>query len=424
MLRLLSLLSLLLLAWPAGAQTPTPAPKPAEAAKPAAAPAAAQPAAKPAEAAKPAAGTVAATPAAAKPAPVPAQPAATPEPQATIKVKISTSLGDILVGLDAEKAPLTVENFTAYMDSNYYNGTVFHRVIKGFMIQGGGFTPEMDEKKEGLRAPIKNEGRNGLLNKRGTLAMARTSDLDSATSQFFINVVDNDRLSTFASPYTVFGKVLDEASLAVVDKIANAPVAQHKKYVAKTPSVPRDPIVINSITYADDASKAAAAGLAEKRRKATEEAEAKKKAVAEAAAKKKAEAEAKAPAETEKFIADWEAKNPGKKFQKTASGLYYAVVTEGTGPSPKPTDTVTVHYRGTKFNGEEFDSSYKRNKPTPFVLNQVIKGWTEGVGLMKVGGKSMLICPPSIAYGDAPEGHELKYDTLVFEVELLSIDTK
>jgi FKBP-type peptidyl-prolyl cis-trans isomerase len=241
--------------------------------------------------------------------------------------------------------------------------------------------------------------------------MARTSELDSATSQFYINVQDNPPLNNPTAPYTVFGKVLDEASMAVVDKIANTPVAMHKKYVSRTAQVPKEPVVILSITYADEASKTVAAGLAEKRLKAAEEAEAKKKALAEAKAK-----------EVDNFVADWESKNPGKKVQKTASGLRYAVLTEGTGPSPKPTDTVKVHYRGTLFNGEEFDSSYKRNEPTSFPLNGVIKGWTEGVGLMKVGGKSLLVCPPEIAYGDTHP--TLGGKTLVFEVELLAIENK
>ena len=100
-------------------------------------------------------------------------------------VKLATSMGDIVVQLDAAKAPLSVENFLAYVKAGHYDGTIFHRVIKGFMIQGGGMTPDMKEKP--TRPPIKNEAANGLKNARGTLAMARTNQVDSATSQFFIN---------------------------------------------------------------------------------------------------------------------------------------------------------------------------------------------------------------------------------------------
>lgn len=108
-------------------------------------------------------------------------------------VLIKTSLGDITLELDAEKAPITVENFLEYVRSGFYDGTIFHRVIDGFMIQGGGMTPDMKEKKSGKS--IKNEADNGLTNQRGTIAMARTQVVDSATSQFFINVADNDFLN-------------------------------------------------------------------------------------------------------------------------------------------------------------------------------------------------------------------------------------
>jgi len=135
-------------------------------------------------------------------------------------VKLHTNHGVITLELDAEKAPVTVENFLGYVTSGHYDNTVFHRVIDGFMIQGGGFGPGMKEKS--TRDPIKNEADNGLKNARGTIAMARTSDPHSATAQFFINVVDNDFLD-FRAPvpqgwgYCVFGRVID--GLDVVDKI-------------------------------------------------------------------------------------------------------------------------------------------------------------------------------------------------------------
>ena len=136
------------------------------------------------------------------------------------KVKLSTNHGDIVLQLDAEKAPLTTENFVQYVKDGHYNGTVFHRVIKGFMIQGGGFEPGMKQKP--TKAPIDNEAANGLKNDRYTLAMARTNDPHSATAQFFINVTDNDFLN-FTAPnprgwgYAVFGKVVEGTD--TVDKI-------------------------------------------------------------------------------------------------------------------------------------------------------------------------------------------------------------
>jgi len=136
------------------------------------------------------------------------------------QVRLSTSNGDIVLELDEKNAPETVKNFLGYVDSGFYNGTVFHRVIDGFMIQGGGFEPGMKQKP--TREPIANEASNGLKNEAYTIAMARTSDVDSATAQFFINVAKNDFLN-FSAPtpqgfgYCVFGKVTDGRD--VVDTI-------------------------------------------------------------------------------------------------------------------------------------------------------------------------------------------------------------
>ncbi len=138
-------------------------------------------------------------------------------------VVLDTSLGEVQVELYPDKAPVTVKNFVAYVRKGFYNGTIFHRVIPTFMIQGGGFTPGLVEKK--TDPPIENESGNGLENKRGTLAMARTPDPNSATAQFFINVKDNDFLNKAQSQdgygYAVFGKVVK--GMDVVDKIKAVP---------------------------------------------------------------------------------------------------------------------------------------------------------------------------------------------------------
>ena len=133
-------------------------------------------------------------------------------------IVLSTSMGDIKIELYKDKAPITVENFLSYVNDKFYDGTIFHRVIPGFMVQGGGFTTDMNEKP--TKAPIKNEADNGLRNERGTIAMARTNVVDSATSQFFINQVDNDFLNHGDRDfgYAVFGKVVE--GMDVVDKIS------------------------------------------------------------------------------------------------------------------------------------------------------------------------------------------------------------
>ena len=159
------------------------------------------------------------------------------------KVKLATSMGDIVVELNAEKAPKSVANFVQYVNDKFYDGTVFHRVINGFMIQGGGFTADMQQKP--TRAPVENEAKNGLKNDTYTIAMARTANPDSATAQFFINVKNNDALNA-PSPdghgYAVFGKVVSGTD--VVDKIkavATANAGPHQ-------NVPKTPVVINSAT--------------------------------------------------------------------------------------------------------------------------------------------------------------------------------
>ncbi|HEV7575578.1 MAG TPA: peptidylprolyl isomerase [Caldimonas sp.] len=154
------------------------------------------------------------------------------------KVRLATSAGDIVVELDAAKSPKSVANFVEYVKAGQYNGTIFHRVIENFMIQGGGMTPDMKEKE--TRASIPLESRNGLLNQRGTIAMARTSDPNSATAQFFINVKDNDFLNQAPGKdgYAVFGKVVQ--GMDVVDKIRATPTGPG--------DVPLQPVLIKKAT--------------------------------------------------------------------------------------------------------------------------------------------------------------------------------
>ena len=156
-------------------------------------------------------------------------------------VIIKTSKGDIKIELDKENAPISVDNFTAYVEDSFYDGTIFHRVINNFMVQGGGFTADMQQKP--TNAPIKNEAENGLKNERGTIAMARTGVVDSATSQFFINHVDNTFLDHSIKDfgYAVFGKVVD--GMDVVDAIA---------VVQTGPGdAPNEQIVIESVTIVE-----------------------------------------------------------------------------------------------------------------------------------------------------------------------------
>lgn len=168
--------------------------------------------------------------------------AKTPDDNPT--VVMSTNLGDIRIELDAGKAPVTTDNFLAYVNDGFYDGLIFHRVIAGFMIQGGGFDPQMKQKS--TKAPIKNEAGNGLLNATGTIAMARTNIVDSATAQFFINVKDNDFLnhknnSPDGFGYAVFGRVVD--GMDVVQKIEKVKTGNRGLHQ----DVPAEPVVIRSV---------------------------------------------------------------------------------------------------------------------------------------------------------------------------------
>lgn len=182
----------------------------------------------------------AATPPAAPTAASAPKPAPTPTPITGPVVEITTSMGVIRVALDAEKAPITVDNFLKYVKAGFYDGTVFHRVMPNFMIQGGGMTPDLKEKPN--RPAIRNEAKNGLRNSRGTIAMARLNDPNSATSQFFISVKDNHRLDfgIGGAGYAVFGAVV--AGMDVVDKIAGVQTTSKSGY----DNVPVTPVLIKT----------------------------------------------------------------------------------------------------------------------------------------------------------------------------------
>jgi len=316
------------------------------------------------------------------------------------KVTMKTTLGDIVLELDAEKAPISTYNFIKYAESGYYEGTIFHRVIPTFMIQGGGMDAEMVKKTKGLMPPIKNEWKNGLKNKRGTIAMARTNAPDSATSQFFINVVDNATLDVprGGAAYAVFGKVVE--GMETVDKIRDTETRVHPKYNGNK-VVPVTPVVIESVKVNGDYDLAdLELAMATIKKKETNK-------VSDATDKEAA------------FLAENAKK---ENVKETASGLQYIIEREGADVKPGPTDQVEVHYSGKLLDGTEFDSSYKRNEPIVFGLNQVIPGWTEGLQLIGKGGKIKLFIPSKLGYGARGAGNVIPpFSTLVFDVELLDI---
>jgi peptidyl-prolyl cis-trans isomerase A (cyclophilin A) len=326
--------------------------------------------------------------------PVPAGPA-TLRPT----VQIETTLGDIVVALDAEHAPTTVLNFLDYAADGFYEGTVFHRVVPGRVVQGGGYTADMTGKKTGLRPPIADESYNGLKNDRWTIAMFRApGDFKSARTQFFINVVDNssfDRLRD-GSGYTVFGRVVD--GIATVERIRDARVGTHPKYAAgKNPVVPVDPVVVRSIRLLTPFDRTEAVALAESA------VELRRNRVNILV--KRLENEA------------------GTKAMTTESGLRYVDFRVGKGAFPLVEEAVEVNYRGTLVDGREFDSSARQTEgPLTVNMDSAIKGLREGLQSMREGGKRTLVVPPELAYGaDGIPGRVPPNSTLIYEIELLAV---
>ena len=292
-------------------------------------------------------------------------------------VKIETTQGVIVVELYPAAAPKTVENFLQYVKDGFYDGTIFHRVIKSFMIQGGGFTKDMQEKP--TRPPIANEADNGLKNDIGTLAMARTGDPNSATAQFFINAKNNDFLNFRSKDeqgygYCVFGKVI--SGLNVVSAIENTPTTNQGGFQ----DVPQTPVIMTKVSVVESGASAKAAP-------------------------------AKAAVKTSDTVT-------------TASGLKYIVTQKGPvgGAKPAKGTKIKVHYTGRLTDGKVFDSSIERGQPFEFAVGtgSVIAGWDEALLDMTKGEKRTLIIPPKLGYGDRGAGGVIPPNaTLIFDVELL-----
>ena len=292
-------------------------------------------------------------------------------------VKIETTLGVIVVELYPASAPKTVENFLQYVKDGFYDGTIFHRVIKSFMVQGGGFTKDMQEKP--TRAPIANEADNGLKNDIGTLAIARTNDPNSATAQFFINAKNNDFLNFRSKDeqgygYCVFGKVI--SGLNVVSAIENVATGNQGGFQ----DVPQTPVIMTKVSVVESGASAKAAP-------------------------------AKAAVKTSDTVT-------------TASGLKYIVTQKGPvgGAKPAKGTNIKVHYTGRLTDGKVFDSSVTRGQPFEFAVGtgSVIAGWDEALLDMTKGEKRTLIIPPKLGYGDRGAAGVIPPNaTLIFDVELL-----
>ena len=336
-------------------------------------------------------------------------------------VLMKTNQGDILLRLDNKLAPISTENFLRYVDEGGYDGTIFHRVISNFMIQGGGF--DTNYEKRPTSAPIKNEWVNGLKNQKNTIAMARIGgNADSATNQFFINVVDNgqlDRPQADGAAYAVFGHVI--AGQKTVEAIRTTP--KEKRPGAFVDS-PKDAIVIEKAMQVDLAeAKKIVEAQGESPAVCTEQTQNEKQALATAKGIKAAMEGSKMLTRTDVAPKDL----PGIPVDRPAdgenAGLKWWVLEQGNGATPNHyEDRVTVHYSGYLLDGTKFDSSVDRGQPATFALGQVIEGWTLGVGQMKVGEKKKLLIPAKLAYKAQGRPPVIPPNaTLVFDVELIEV---
>jgi len=312
------------------------------------------------------------------------------------KLRIETTAGTFDAELNADKAPLTVMNFLDYVEAGFYNGTVFHRITKDSMIQGGAYTRDLDRKRIGLRPPIDSEAGRGLVNDRWSIGMVRRPRMpNSAQAEFYVNIATNPMLDAAddGRGYAVFGHVVD--GFSAIRRIHDAPVAAHPEYAAgRSAVVPVDPVEIRGIEVLVPLDRTAAEARASEWHRPVEE------QVAELVARLERET--------------------ANTAVRTESGLIYVDRTVGDGGVPVPGDSVEVYYRGTFLDGYEFESSTDRSVTLP--LDSLVAGWQEGLRSMQEGGKRVMILPPDLAYGSGGiPGRIPAYATLVFEVELLQI---
>lgn len=323
-------------------------------------------------------------------------------------VKIETNLGRIVVRLDAQHAPMTVTRFVEYAQDGYYDGTVFHRVIDGALIQGGQYLADMTQRTAGLRPGVVDESSSGLHNVRGAIALVRVPDRPNLPMpQFFINLADNPALDTAhggGDTNTVFGEVIE--GMETVDRIGKTPCGANPKYAAgRLAVVPVQPVVMRSVRLItpfdpQDAQAVVDAAHAQARRKQQEAQEAKQRAVAER-------------------IAEIEALYG--RMTTTESGLKYVDIRKGFGAKPMIDDTVEIHYRVELLDHTVADDSYEGD-PKISEVRRMKPGVKEGLLTMREGGKRYLVVPSELAFGKDGVPKLIPPDAILFyEIELLAV---
>ncbi|MCH7592168.1 MAG: peptidylprolyl isomerase [Planctomycetes bacterium] len=311
-------------------------------------------------------------------------------------VRMETSLGDIIFELDAAEAPTVVINFVEYAEGGEYDGTIFHRVVPDRILQGGGYTPDLEPKPRTVPQVVPDNWHIELQSNEGTLALIRPSDqLGKTTAEFFINLTDNVRhdMGRNHGRYAVFGRVV--AGHDTVNRIRSTPIGPDARYGSGLlPVVPVEPVVITSVRLLSEFDASAAREVIAIRYPTPAN------AVRKLFGKKVADA-----------------------LTETGSGLSYADIKVGRGPrSPEPDQEIEFQYRGTFLNGEEFESSYERLKPLIRKMNSMIPGLQEAFSTMTEGGHRVIVVPPELAYkeGGIP-GIIPPSSILIYELELLVI---
>ncbi len=325
------------------------------------------------------------------------------------RVRMTTTLGDMTVELDATTAPESVINLMDYVSKRYYDGLVFHRVLEGKLIQGGKFTPDMKPRENGLRPGINLEWTEDMRHRRGTVAMFHKFNVPNSTqAEFFINTRNNQSLSDSRDfgGYTVIGRIVD--GMDVADKISEASLSTHPNFAkGRLATVPVSPIIIKTMRLEGDYDREAAQGVVKALQAETER-------LRQAAIDANQQAFDDAIARLEK--------RAGTKFTATESGLQYAMIREGTGAYPLLGDTIMYHYQVTGLDGRDIESTYRGEKAPHKKLSNLVQGLEEGVAMMREGGKWMFIMPPQLAFGDRGVPDRIAPgETVVFEFELFEI---
>ena len=326
------------------------------------------------------------------------------------RVKMETTVGDIVLELNGELAPITTMNFIWYAEDGFYNGTIFHRVMKELLIQGGGYLHDLEKKTEGLRPGIPNEWNSGLKNEQWSISMSRLgSRPNSATSQFFINLVDNltaDQPRPDGAAHAVFGKVVH--GFKTVARIRDVKTTTNDKYGGSAPTIPAEPVIIKSVKVIREFDRKKLEGIA---RQHIGRLEAERRVIVTENARvtsdlvKKIEKEANA------------------KMVTTFSGLQYVDLKVGTGRRPKREDTVTVHYTGWLADGTVFQDSRDDPEPRTFPVTRAVSGWIEALQTMNIGGRRKLIVPSHLGYGPIGRPGLIPPNAvLVYELELLKVE--